>query len=1013
MSPIFQILFYFILCFLRCVAIFNSSSSNDTNDTNCVVFQSLLFDNSVSPRNKLPFHNKPHLFLKNNELFFYVECPQNQKKPCEPKIFLLPISNKMENPISLRELNYTHKSEIDKKKGIIINSDLGTNLLYKFTSEGLLYSFSEKNNHSDFFWKKVGESNEKNPKFREDGSFLSIEIRGKPYLLLAGGANDIDFFEDVWLFNLESKKWAKAQGIFPKLKGHTMILIDNSSQINGRKFIIFGGNLNGKTSNSLFFCDIFFQEQNIIFTIEEVLPIASSFTPNAREGHISFIKDQRMIIYGGCNYEQQKCFSDVFALDLTKAPLYQWNLLRTAPNSQIPISREGSAFFKLNNEILIINGCNEVGVCFNDAYFMKLYHKCLGDCPENSMLYQGKCQCNPGFFGNFCNETGKICPFNCYSNGECLQNGTCQCYENYFGLYCEFEYCRDSCNNIGYCDKKQMKCICERGFFGINCKGNCVKNCNENGYCFDGKCNCFDHFKGEHCETRIGFEGCWSFNDFIEGNNQQACFSFDYEREKRIKGYIHLNSQGLIFKETAVYNKESIYEEIKGVISSNINFENLEDVIIEGKIYRYNIEKNAFVYTMVGYISISSDHHFLTMKVLNLSENTSQIYQGSRQNQCNHNKDCFGNGYCDSAHKCRCLPNAAGTYCQFINKNIIILNDSKCSNCSMNGKCNEKDGSCQCYPGFNGTFCEQELCPNNCSIIQRLENNEEIALKTGICDINQGNCQCFPEYTGKACEKPTFCDDNCTSQSQGKCVYTNAGPKCQCFDGFYGEKCEKKYCPANCSLHGKCDEKTGKCICGDKYTGDSCDKFKECFYDCLGNGRCFEGSCLCYEGYEGPFCELQVACPRKCNGKGTCIWGQCVCDEGFQGKACEKKIKNEGEMEGFKEKNKNSMILKKMKKKPETKNSKQNIHNLKKQLREPRLNKNKNLSFAYLDNTLQRHGNSFTFEKIMGSQIENENKQEEIISFKIKENIFIFLMVIIGILIIFVLNNQKTKLRKK
>lgn len=1008
MSPIFQILLYFILCFYRSRANFNSSILNETS---CIVFQSLLFDNSISPGNKLPFHNKPHLFLKNNKLFFYVECPHIQKKPCEPKIFSLPVLNKIDNPLNLSELNYTHKSEIDKKKGIIVNSDSATNLLYKFTSEGILYALLEKKNNSDFYWKSIAETNEKNPKFREDASFLFIEIKGKPFLLLAGGVNDIDFFEDIWLFDLESKKWIKAQGIFPKLKGHTMISINDSDQINGIKMIIFGGNLNGKTSNSLFFCDLFFQEQNILFTSEEVFPIKSSLTPNAREGHIAFMKDQRMIIYGGCNYEQQKCFSDVFALDLTNAPLYQWKLLSPAHNSQIPISREGSAFIDLNNEILVLNGCNELGICFNDAYFMKLYHKCLGSCPENAVLYQGKCQCNPGFFGNFCNETGKICPFNCYSNGNCLQNGTCKCYENYFGLYCEYEYCKDSCNNIGFCDKKQMKCICERGFFGINCKGNCVKNCNENGYCYDGKCECFDQYKGEHCETRIGFGGCWSFNDFIEGNNQQACFSFDYEREKRIKGFMHLDNQGLLFKEAAVYNKESIYEEIKSIISSKISSENLADVIIEGKIYRYDLEKNAFVYGMLGYLSISSDHHFLTMKVLNLSENTSQIYQGSRQNQCNNNKDCFGNGYCDSSHKCRCLLNATGTYCQFMNKNINYFKEPKCtSNCNNNGKCNEKDGSCLCFPGFNGTFCENVLCPKNCSI-QRLESNQEIVVKSGICDRKQGKCQCFPGYAGEACEKPSFCDDNCTSPTQGKCIYTDTGPKCQCYEGFFGEKCEKKYCPLNCSLNGKCDEKNGECICGDKYSGVSCEKYKECAYNCLGNGRCFEGGCLCYEGYEGSFCELQVSCPRKCNGKGQCIWGQCLCDEGYQGKACEKKLKIEQEIEGFRERNKNFMTLKKKKKNGEMK-SKKYTYNLKKKIyqKERFLDKNKNVSFAYLDKIVKVNDSSFMNENIMESQIKNADNP----AIKFKEDLLlIFIMVIIGILIIFLLNNQKIKFRKK
>lgn len=60
------------------------------------------------------------------------------------------------------------------------------------------------------------------------------------------------------------------------------------------------------------------------------------------------------------------------------------------------------------------------------------------------------------------------------------------------------------------------------------------------------------------------------------------------------------------------------------------------------------------------------------------------------------------------------------------------------NNCSNNGFCNDSNGDCQCYDGFEGLDCSNKTCKNSCST-------------QGVC--MNGRCYCNENYTGSYCEK--------------------------------------------------------------------------------------------------------------------------------------------------------------------------------------------------------------------------------------------------------------------
>ncbi|XP_055851878.1 integrin beta-nu isoform X2 [Episyrphus balteatus] len=152
-------------------------------------------------------------------------------------------------------------------------------------------------------------------------------------------------------------------------------------------------------------------------------------------------------------------------------------------------------------------------------------------CNEHGIFHCGRCKCDDGWGGVFCecnlsntNSTFTIqeeCrqPFKnpaqlgpiCSERGEC-DCGKCYCFPGYSGKYCECPECID-------CDLEKAdcfcgKCVCKYGWSGNRC--NCEAEvddscktpngeiCSERGECQCGECLCKAPFVGRFCE--IGWE---------------------------------------------------------------------------------------------------------------------------------------------------------------------------------------------------------------------------------------------------------------------------------------------------------------------------------------------------------------------------------------------------------------------------------------------------------------------------------------------------------------------------
>lgn len=164
--------------------------------------------------------------------------------------------------------------------------------------------------------------------------------------------------------------------------------------------------------------------------------------------------------------------------------------------------------------------------------------------------------------------------------------------------------------------------------------------------------------------------------------------------------------------------------------------------------------------------------------------------------------------------------------------------------------------------------------------------------------------------------------NECTSASQGQCVFSKGGEEtlCSCEWIYYGEDCNSKKCPGpdahmlyrtddrfacGGASRGVCDSTSGACECKPGFTGEACELAKQCpgqSQDCTGHGSCdkAQGKCTCRDEWFGKDCSKRM-CPggsgpvryaadqeQACSGHGSCdgATGKCICAESFTGLKC-------------------------------------------------------------------------------------------------------------------------------
>ncbi|XP_043274627.1 protein crumbs isoform X2 [Venturia canescens] len=546
------------------------------------------------------------------------------------------------------------------------------------------------------------------------------------------------------------------------------------------------------------------------------------------------------------------------------------------------------------------------------------------------------CQCLPGYTGKNCQINVDECLSEpCQNGGTCIDgaNGyTCNCTQDFMGNNCELEYdacAKSPCQNNGTCtpltsrSRREFICQCPPGYEGKTCDID-VDDCKDvicpnDKVCVDGvagwECKCKDGYKEPNCTavrslshdpclTNPCVNGtCRSLGDHgfkcncYEGFEGQLCDT-DID-ECAVLGNASCN-YGICINTVGSYNCFCR----PGYSGDHCDIDINECLCGPCENNATCVDKvNAFeCICLEGY----------TNKTCNVD------IDECASNPCLNNAACIDQ---IAAYACVCAEGFTGQNCE---TNIDDCNPQPCMN---HGLCIDgiHNYTCDCTDtGFQGFHCENNIddCLSNPCV------NEAVC----IDEVKTYKCQCYPGYTGQNCEIDIDECDSSPCQYNGTCLersnqelykseartlpaiftqnfsYANAsGYECLCVQGLTGKNCEINIneCESSPCMAGSCVDRIGgyTCECDEGFEGDHCEHdIDECKrYTPCQHGTCTDGRadyfCSCEPQYGGKNCSVElIGCQSNaCQNGGTC-WPylvnetqhmfNCTCPTGFHGETC-------------------------------------------------------------------------------------------------------------------------------
>ncbi|XP_030628483.1 protein jagged-2-like [Chanos chanos] len=469
-----------------------------------------------------------------------------------------------------------------------------------------------------------------------------------------------------------------------------------------------------------------------------------------------------------------------------------------------------------------------------------------GSCHEVSSGFT--CQCTAGWEGQTCAIDTDECVSNpCAHGGTCIdtENGfDCICPSQWTGRACQIdvdECIRRPCLNAHSCKNLigGFHCACYSGWVGQKCDINinsCYGQCQNGGTCQAGRggytCLCRPGFVGTRCELQ--WSGCIS----APCQNGGQCYTL-------LDSYTCQCPQGFTGTNCEVWTDPC---------SPNPCQNNGQCLVVSG------------------------DFHCACP----------DQYEGKT---CSQPRD-----HCKSSH-CRVIDSCTTAVVSNSTHEGVwhILSNV----CGPNGRCISQSGgnfSCDCQPGFTGTYCHENI--NDCV--------SSPCMNGGTCvdGVNSFYCLCPDGWDGPLCEhNVNECDGN-PCKNGGRCQDLLNDFYCHCTDNWKGKTCHSResQCDSHtCANGGTCQDHgdTFSCVCPAGWGGSTCNTAKNSSCDtgpCANGGTCVGGvsgfTCICKDGWEGPTCDQNVndCNPHPCFNGGVCVdgvnWFHCECASGFTGPDC-------------------------------------------------------------------------------------------------------------------------------
>ncbi|XP_044176217.1 von Willebrand factor D and EGF domain-containing protein-like isoform X2 [Acropora millepora] len=370
--------------------------------------------------------------------------------------------------------------------------------------------------------------------------------------------------------------------------------------------------------------------------------------------------------------------------------------------------------------------------------------QCVPQEPRGQRNY--RCQCAPGYTGEYCGtEIDECASYPCL-RGRCtdlLNDYSCSCDFGFEGRNCDLDidYCRSSpCVNGNCTDEVSgYTCNCLPGYSGSRCEvdiNECTSSpCLNNGTCVDQvnsfKCSCSAGYTGHNCSVNI--DECQSSPCVNNG----SCID-------RINGFGCTCKAGF----AGLQCEEDVDECLQVSCGNGTCFDRIN---------------NFSCVCDVGYMGRHCD------VVITKCSNDS----------CYPGVPCM-----DKTVPISCGPCPSGFTGN--GKNCKDIDDCDNHTCANGASC--VDGinrySCLCTTGFIGRYCEIDI--DDCFNVS-CEHGAKC-----VDGISNFTCSCQAGYTGTLCEADVDDCVNHTCANGGSCVDGVNSYLCSCVNGYYGDRCEKE-----------------------------------------------------------------------------------------------------------------------------------------------------------------------------------------------------------------------------
>ena len=409
-----------------------------------------------------------------------------------------------------------------------------------------------------------------------------------------------------------------------------------------------------------------------------------------------------------CNAEGEDC-------DGNCKPAYYGALCQNVCYADLT---ETTKFLSIGNGVECADAVNNGGTC---TY-----------CHENGRCSDGKCQCDTGFSGPTCNvECPKHDGVYCGGNGMCFE-GKCECENGFSGTACEFT-CPNQCSGKGLCSvsENEAVCVCNDKYRGDHCQYLCpgLSVCSGRGTCGSlGECTCVDGWEGSACNcnaatTCNGRGTCMSDGSCICDHNRigncQSCIPMFYGDGCDIEcnANEHCNGHGAC--------------SVSGTCKCDSGWDGTDCSECAPDTYPLAKYTNPCLFRITNATCNNNGH--------------------ANQNYGNSRFDAFNSaGIYTGKYMCTCTGKfSPESFCTECMPDYYLPDCSKHCDANMcnNGACVE-DGTCSCFAGFFGEFCDSSCNTVNgvvCSGHGRCQGDRWVNGVTTKCVCDEG-------YEGDTCQ---------------------------------------------------------------------------------------------------------------------------------------------------------------------------------------------------------------------------------------------------------------------